>query len=72
MTFYIKVKDNRLDDVKFKTFGCGAAIRRILSLAAESLFYRLGNHRPVQSELPPLSGHVPGRALHGASQEAHR
>jgi nitrogen fixation NifU-like protein len=26
MTFYIKVKDNRLIDVKFKTFGCGAAI----------------------------------------------
>ncbi|HEY77963.1 MAG TPA: Fe-S cluster assembly scaffold protein NifU [Dehalococcoidia bacterium] len=26
MTFYIKVKDNRLEDVKFKTFGCGAAI----------------------------------------------
>jgi len=26
MTFYIKVKDNRLSDVKFKTFGCGAAI----------------------------------------------
>jgi nitrogen fixation NifU-like protein len=26
MTFYIKVKDNSLDDVKFKTFGCGAAI----------------------------------------------
>jgi len=26
MTFYIKVKDDRLDDVKFKTFGCGAAI----------------------------------------------
>lgn len=26
MTFYIKVKDNHLDDVKFKTFGCGAAI----------------------------------------------
>jgi nitrogen fixation NifU-like protein len=26
MAFYIKVKDNRLDDVKFKTFGCGAAI----------------------------------------------
>ncbi len=26
MTFYIKVKDNRLADVKFKTFGCGAAI----------------------------------------------
>ena len=26
MTFYIKVRDNRLEDVKFKTFGCGAAI----------------------------------------------
>jgi len=26
MTFYIKVKDERLEDVKFKTFGCGAAI----------------------------------------------
>jgi nitrogen fixation NifU-like protein len=26
MTFYIKVKDNIITDVKFKTFGCGAAI----------------------------------------------
>ncbi|MFC1962311.1 Fe-S cluster assembly scaffold protein NifU [Chloroflexota bacterium] len=26
MTFYIKVKDNRLENVKFRTFGCGAAI----------------------------------------------
>ncbi|MBI3931157.1 MAG: Fe-S cluster assembly scaffold protein NifU [Chloroflexi bacterium] len=26
MTFYIKVKDGHLEDVKFKTFGCGAAI----------------------------------------------
>ncbi len=26
MSFYIKVKDDRLEDVKFKTFGCGAAI----------------------------------------------
>jgi len=26
MTFYVKVKDNVLTDVKFKTFGCGAAI----------------------------------------------
>jgi nitrogen fixation protein NifU and related proteins len=26
MTFYIKVKDNKLEDVKYKTFGCGAAI----------------------------------------------
>ena len=26
MTFYIKVGDNRISDVKYKTFGCGAAI----------------------------------------------
>ena len=26
MTFYIKVNSGRLSDVKFKTFGCGAAI----------------------------------------------
>jgi nitrogen fixation NifU-like protein len=26
MTFYIKVKDEHLEDVKFQTFGCGAAI----------------------------------------------
>jgi len=26
MTFYIKVKDDHVEDVKFKTFGCGAAI----------------------------------------------
>ena len=26
MNIYIKVRDNRLTDVKFKTFGCGAAI----------------------------------------------
>jgi nitrogen fixation protein NifU and related proteins len=26
MTFYIKVKNNVIEDVKFQTFGCGAAI----------------------------------------------
>ncbi|MBN1273808.1 MAG: Fe-S cluster assembly scaffold protein NifU [Candidatus Aminicenantes bacterium] len=26
MTFYIKVEDNHLADIKFQTFGCGAAI----------------------------------------------
>ena len=34
MSFYIKVKDNRLEDVKFKTFGCGAAIA-VSSMASE-------------------------------------
>jgi len=26
MNIYIKVEDNRIADIKFKTFGCGAAI----------------------------------------------
>lgn len=26
MEFYIKVKDNKIEDIKFKTFGCGSAI----------------------------------------------
>ncbi len=26
MTIYIKVKDDRISDIKFKTFGCGAAV----------------------------------------------
>jgi len=26
MTFYIKVEDNRISDIRFQTFGCGAAI----------------------------------------------
>ena len=26
MTMYIKVKEDRIKDIKFKTFGCGAAI----------------------------------------------
>lgn len=26
MTMYIKVRDEKIEDIKFKTFGCGAAI----------------------------------------------
>ena len=26
MRMYLKIKDNKIEDVKFKTFGCGAAI----------------------------------------------
>jgi len=26
MTIYIKIKENRITDIKFKTFGCGAAV----------------------------------------------
>ncbi|MDR1511184.1 MAG: Fe-S cluster assembly scaffold protein NifU [Endomicrobium sp.] len=37
MTFYIKVSDNKIESVKFKTFGCGAAIA-VSSMVSEMAF----------------------------------
>jgi nitrogen fixation protein NifU and related proteins len=42
MTFYIKVKDDKLEDVKFKTFGCGAAI------AVSSMVSELAKGKPIE------------------------
>ena len=49
MTFYIKVKDNRLEDVKFKTFGCGAAIA-VSSIVSEMA--RVRHWRKPRKSLP--------------------
>src|SRR4030042_345347 len=45
MTFYIKVKDDRLEDVKFKTFGCGAAI------AVSSMVSEMANGKTLDEAL---------------------
>ena len=45
MTFYIKVKDNKLEDVKFKTFGCGAAI------AVSSMVSEMAKGKTVEEAL---------------------
>ena len=45
MNFYIKVKDNRLIDVKFKTFGCGAAI------AVSSMISEMAKNKTVEEAL---------------------
>ena len=42
MTFYVKVDDNRLSDVKFKTFGCGAAI------AVSSMVSEMANGKTLE------------------------
>ena len=45
MTFYIKVNDGKLADVKFKTFGCGAAI------AVSSMVSEMAKGKPLEEVL---------------------
>jgi nitrogen fixation NifU-like protein len=45
MTFYIKVNGDTLDDVKFKTFGCGAAI------AVSSMISEMARGRTIEEAL---------------------
>jgi nitrogen fixation NifU-like protein len=51
MSFYIKVRDNRLDDIKFKTFGCGAAIA-VSSMVSEMA---MGKTLEEAMEITPAS-----------------
>jgi nitrogen fixation NifU-like protein len=80
MTIYIKVKDNRLEDIKFKTFGCGAAIATssmITELARgktleEALKISRGDVADNLGGLPPVKMHCSNLAadgLHAAIQD---
>ncbi len=51
MTFYIKVKDNRLSDIKFKTFGCGAAIAVSSIVSEMAVGKTLGEARKITPAL---------------------
>jgi len=54
MTIYIKVKDDRIDDVKFKTFGCGAAV------ATSSMVTELAKGKTLKEALKITRADVAG------------
>ena len=52
MTIYIKVRDNRIADIKFKTFGCGAAI------ATSSMITELAKGKTLEEDMKITRGNV--------------
>jgi len=83
MTIYIKVKDNRIVDVKFKTFGCGAAIATssmITELAKgktleEAMKIARGDVADALDGLPRVKMHCSNLAadgLHAAIEDYHK
>ena len=83
MTIYIKVKDNRLVDIKFKTFGCGSAIATssmITELAKgktleEGLKITRANVADELGGLPPVKMHcsnLAADALHAAIEDYYK
>ncbi|NIA09938.1 MAG: Fe-S cluster assembly scaffold protein NifU, partial [Nitrospiraceae bacterium] len=73
MTIYIKVKDGKLEDIKFKTFGCAAAI------ATSSMITELARGKSIEEAmeisrddvakeldgLPPIKMHCSNLASDG-------
>ena len=83
MTIYIKVKDNRLADIKFKTYGCGSAIATssmITDLAMgktleEAMKITRGNVADALEGLPPVKMHcsnLAADALHAAIEDYYK
>lgn len=83
MAIYIKVKDNRLTDIKFKTFGCGAAIATssmITELAKgktleEAMKITRANVADELGGLPPIKMHcsnLAADALHAAIEDYYK
>jgi nitrogen fixation NifU-like protein len=83
MTIYIKVKDNRLTDIKFKTFGCGSAIATssmITELAKgktleEAMRITRANVADSLGGLPPVKMHcsnLAADALHAAIEDYYK
>jgi len=65
LTLYIKLKDDKIEDIKFKTYGCGAAI------ATSSLFTERVKGKTVEEALKVTSdvvveaiGGLPEKKVH--------
>jgi len=83
MTIYIKVKDKHIDDIKFKTFGCGAAVATssmVTDLAKgktleEAMKITRGDVADELGGLPPIKMHcsnLAADALHVAIEDYYK
>ncbi len=65
MTFTIKVKDDRLEDVKFLTFGCGAAIS-VSSMVSEMAKGKTLDEamQITNKDVAEALGGLPGNKMH--------
>ncbi|MEA3506144.1 MAG: Fe-S cluster assembly scaffold protein NifU [Elusimicrobiota bacterium] len=65
MEFHIKVKDDRLEDVKFKTFGCGAAISVSSMISELAIGKTLDEAMAIKnSDIAEELGGLPKNKLH--------
>ncbi|HML02460.1 MAG TPA: Fe-S cluster assembly scaffold protein NifU [Candidatus Bathyarchaeia archaeon] len=83
MTIYIKVKDGHIEDIKFKTFGCGAAVATssmVTDLAKgktleEAMKITRGDVADELGGLPPIKMHcsnLAADALHVAIDDYYK
>ncbi len=65
MTFYIKVKDHVITDVKFQTFGCGAAIAVSSIVSEMAMGKTLKEARKITKEVVAKElGGLPAQKMH--------
>ena len=83
MTIYIKVKDNRIEQIKFKTFGCGAAVATSSMVTEIALGKTLEEAMKITRAsvadslggLPPVKMHcsnLAADALHAAIEDYYK